>query len=78
MLLAFGAFDNWYIDGQLIGPITLNNFEVSQGLGGWWEYPIVFFFGIALLFGTMHLLRGIGRLHGLFAKHLLVKSAQYA
>lgn len=78
VLLGFGAFDNWYVDGYWIGPFTLNNFEVSQGLGGWWEYPIVFAFGIALLFGTMHLMRGIGHLHGQFAKHLLVKSSQYA
>jgi hypothetical protein len=33
---------------------------------------------VLLLFATLHLARGIGRLHGLFAKHLLVKSAQYA
>jgi len=67
VLLGFGAFDNWYIDDHL----------VSSTLG-WWEYPIVFVFGIALLFGTLHLVRGIGKMHGLFAKHLLVKSAQYA
>ena len=42
---------------------------VSTSLG-WWSLP--------LLFATLHLARGIGRLHGLFAKHLLVKSAQYS
>jgi uncharacterized membrane protein len=31
--------------------------------------------GIALLFATLHLVRGIGRLHGQIAKHLLVASA---
>jgi len=78
VLLGFGAFDDWYISGHWIGPITINNFEVGQGLGGWWEYPFVFFFGIVLLFGSMHLMRWIGHFHAMFAKHLLVKSAQYA
>ena len=31
--------------------------------------------GIVLLFATLHLVRGIGRLHGHLAKHLLVPSA---
>jgi hypothetical protein len=34
--------------------------------------------GVALLFATLHLARGIGYLHGQFAKHLLVKTAQYS
>ena len=33
--------------------------------------------GIVLLFVTLHLARGIGHLHGQFAKHLLVKTSQY-
>ncbi|HEX7371040.1 MAG TPA: sensor domain-containing protein [Rhodanobacteraceae bacterium] len=32
--------------------------------------------GILLLFATLHLVRGIGHVHGAFAKHLLVKSAR--
>lgn len=32
--------------------------------------------GILLLFATLHLVRGIGRMHGALAKHLLVKSAR--
>lgn len=34
--------------------------------------------GVALLFATLHLARGIGYLHGQFAKHLLVKTSQYS
>lgn len=45
---------------------------------GWFSLPLVFVFGVALLFATLHLARGIGYLHGQFAKHLLVKTAQYA
>jgi uncharacterized membrane protein len=50
---------------------------VSTSLG-WWSLPLLFVAGFVLLFATLHLARGIGRLHGLFAKHLLVKSAQYS
>jgi uncharacterized membrane protein len=50
---------------------------VGTSLHGW-ELPLVFVAGIVLLFATLHLARGIARLHGLFAKHLLVKWAQYA
>jgi hypothetical protein len=31
--------------------------------------------GIALLFITLHLVRGLGKLHGQIAKHLLVQSS---
>ncbi len=37
--------------------------------------PLVFLLGIALLFGMLHLARGIGRFQGALAKNLLVKSA---
>ena len=43
-----------------------------------WLLPLAAVAGILLLFVTLHVARGIGRLHGLFAKHLLVKTAQYA
>ena len=42
-----------------------------------WLLPVVAVVGVLMLFATLHLARGIGRLHGRFAKHLLVKSAQY-
>ena len=77
VLLGFGAFDGWWFNNYDIGPIVLNNYYVSSTLG-WWSYPIVFVLGIAMLFGTLHLARGIGKMHGMFAKALLVKSAQYA
>ncbi|QSX77014.1 sensor domain-containing protein [Agrilutibacter solisilvae] len=43
----------------------------------YWSLPLLFVGGVLLLFGTLHLARGIGRLHGQLAKHMLVKSAQY-
>ncbi|GAA4869186.1 sensor domain-containing protein [Luteimonas vadosa] len=43
-----------------------------------WLLPLLAVVGVLLLFVTLHVARGIGRLHGRFAKHMLVKSAQYA
>jgi uncharacterized membrane protein len=50
----------------------------SVPFGGPVMLLVMFVLGVALLFATLHLARGIGYLHGQFAKHLLVKSAQYA
>ncbi len=44
---------------------------------GYMALPLVFVTGVVLLFATLHLARGIGYLHGQFAKHLLVKTSQY-
>lgn len=43
-----------------------------------WLLALLCVAGIALLFLTLHLARAVGRLHGQFAKHLLVKTAQYS
>jgi len=37
--------------------------------------PLAFLLGVVLLFGMLHLARGIGHLQGALAKHFLVKSA---
>ena len=39
-----------------------------------WLAPLLFPVGVLLLFGFMHVARGIGRLHGQLAKNLLVRS----
>lgn len=39
-----------------------------------WQMPFLFLGGVLLLFGTMHLARGIGCLHGQLAKHMLVQA----
>lgn len=36
--------------------------------------PLLFVLGIAVLFGLLHLARGVGKFQGTLAKHLLVKS----
>ena len=56
-----------YVDGVDLGPGA-----------AWWYLPLLAALGVGLLFATLHLARGIGRLHGQLAKRLLVKSAQSA
>jgi EamA domain-containing membrane protein RarD len=48
----------------------------GTSLGYFW-LPLTLVVGVLLLFLTLHLARGIGYLHGQFAKHLLVKTSQY-
>lgn len=38
-----------------------------------WATPLLAVAGVLLLFATLHLARGIGHLHGMMAKHLLVR-----
>ena len=67
-----GLDDAWF-EGQ---DVVLTGFT-GMPLQGW-ELPLMLLGGVLLLFATLHLARGVGRLHGLFAKHLLVKTAQHA
>lgn len=41
---------------------------------GFFLIPLLCVLGIVMLFGTMHLARGIGKMHGWLAKHLLVSN----
>ncbi|MEO8460169.1 MAG: sensor domain-containing protein [Dokdonella sp.] len=41
-----------------------------------WATPLISVIGIALLFATLHLARGVGHLHAQLARHLLVQSAE--
>lgn len=63
-------YDNWSVMG-------MENGVLGTSLG-YVSLPLVFIAGVLLLFATLHLARGIGYLHGQFAKHLLVKSSQYS
>jgi uncharacterized membrane protein len=63
MLGEFGVIDGGLrIDGQEYLPPLITA-------------PIAFLVGVVLLFGMLHLARGIGHLQGALAKHFLVKSA---
>jgi uncharacterized membrane protein len=39
---------------------------------GWGDALVMFVVGVVLLFATLHLARGLGRMHGHIAKHMLV------
>ncbi|TXH77238.1 MAG: hypothetical protein E6Q88_01860 [Lysobacteraceae bacterium] len=64
-------FDGWIWLGLVDG---ISNVP----FGGPLMLLLIFVLGVALLFATLHLARGIGYLHGQLAKHLLVKTAQYS
>lgn len=54
-----GVYPGIYMDGDQMLPI--------------WVTPLLAVVGVLLLFATLHLARGIGHLHGMMAKHLLVR-----
>jgi uncharacterized membrane protein len=59
------------------GWLFINQFDgVVYTPYGYGLLPLLFVLGVLLLFGMLHIARGIGYLHGQFAKHLLVKIAQ--
>jgi hypothetical protein len=59
--------------------LGLHVFDNHWYVGGlaWWAMPFCFAAGVLGFFGTLHLARGIGYVHGNLAKHLLVKTAQH-
>ena len=50
--------------------VWIDGVNVANSL---WLGPLSVAAGVLLLFGTLHLARGIGKLHGAIAKHLLVR-----
>ena len=58
--------DGWLLLGDAGNGITTN---VQM-----WQLPLLLVTGFVLFFATLHLARGIGKLHGLLAKHLLVRN----
>ena len=74
VVLGYATMNQNY-DGWLV--LGMENGVLGTSLG-YVSLPLVFIVGVLLLFATLHLARGIGYLHGQFAKHLLVKSSQYS
>jgi uncharacterized membrane protein len=58
--------DGWMLIGDAGNGIVTNVHA--------WELPLLFVGGILLLFVMLHVAKGVGKLHGLLAKHLLVRS----
>ncbi len=67
--------------GLIFAPLADLLFGVPSGVwidgvnvvGGFWLWPVTVTVGVLLLFATLHLARGIGKVHGAVAKHLLVR-----
>jgi uncharacterized membrane protein len=57
------------------------NHQISMDWGfgthvpGWGDWVAMCVIGILLLFATLHAVRGLGRMHGQIAKHLLVRGS---
>jgi len=47
--------------------------DIYDSIGAW-EVPLVMLAGFLLFFVTLHIAKGLGKLHGLLAKHLLVRN----
>jgi hypothetical protein len=71
MAFDFFGFGRDFVDGY----VTIN-WGLGAHIPGWGDAVAMFVVGFFLLFAMLHLVRGIGRMHGAFAKHLLVKSAR--
>ena len=67
-----GLGDAW-LGANDLGLVGIGNVPIE----GWGLVPMLLA-GVLLLFATLHVARAIGRGHGLLAKHLLVKTAQYS
>ena len=63
----------YFFAGENYG-VTLDGYDVVSNAP--WLLPLICVAGVLLLFATLHLARGIGKLHGLLAKHLLVKASE--
>ena len=68
LALVFAPLADLFFD-QPVG-VWINDVNVG---GAFWLWPAMVAVGGLLLFATLHLARGIGRLHGAVAKHLLVR-----
>ena len=58
---------------QVFGEVGLIRIEDAEFLLPVWASPLTAVLGVVLLFALLHLVRAIGRSHGVLAKHLLVK-----
>ena len=59
--------------------VGLELFDTHWYIGdaAFWEAPLALAVGIVGLFASLHLARGVGKVHGLLAKQLLAKTAQH-
>jgi uncharacterized membrane protein len=70
------AFDFFGLGHGFAGGYVTVNWGFGPHVPGWGDAIVMFVVGFFLLFGMLHLVRAIGHVHAVLAKHLLVKSAR--
>ena len=65
-------FHSDWLPGLYVDHQVLVNWGFGAHAPGWSDVISMCVIGIVLLFATLHLARGLGRLHGYIAKHMLV------
>ena len=68
--LGWSDLGHFIVDKQ----VTING-GFGAHIPGWGDAIFMCLVGVALLFATLHLVRGMGRLHGQLAKQLLVRGS---
>jgi uncharacterized membrane protein len=61
------------LPGFYVGHRVVVDWGFGEHAPGWGEALAVCAVGVLLLFATLHLVRGLGRMHGQVARHLLVR-----
>jgi uncharacterized membrane protein len=61
-----------WLDSIYVDHLVMVDWGYGPHVPGWGEVAAIFVLGVLLLFATLHLARGLGRVHGCIAKHMLV------
>lgn len=69
------AFDGFGLNGWFVSGIATIDYGFGPHVPGWDDVIVLFVVGVGLLFATLHLVRGLGRMHGEIARALLVRGA---
>jgi len=69
------AFRGDWLPGLHLDHQLMMDWGFGAHVPGWGDALIMFVIGVVLLFATLHLARGLGRMHGHIAKHMLVSRA---
>jgi len=67
------AFAPRWISDAYVNDRPVINWGWGQHVPGWGDAIVLCILGVLLLFATLHLARGLGRIHGRVARHLLVR-----
>ena len=72
-MMSRGDLSRLFVDHRVIV-----DWGFGQHVPGWGDAIALCVLGVLLLFATLHLARGLGRMHGQVARHLLVRGGQEA